>query len=581
MTHDPATSAGFQWQVADPWPGADELARQLRSGRLIAQLLHNRGVDDPDAARAYLNPKLTDLHDPELLGGAVEAAERIARAVGDKAKIVIYGDYDVDGMTGTAILYRGLKMLDADVDYYIPHRIDEGYGLNNEALDTIADSGAGLVVTVDCGITAVDCAAHAAARGLPMIITDHHVPGDTLPEAEAIVHPTLNAAYPNPKLCGAGVALKLIWQILRAYTNSRKVDDRLKAFLLDATCMAALGTIADVVDLTDENRILAMHGLRGLPGTRHPGLRSLMSAAGLLGQRVGAYDVGFMMAPRLNAAGRMGHARDAAELLIRGEEIDCDKTAQYLTKLNTERQAVQREIFSEAADMVVAAGMDQPDRRVIVLAKEGWHGGVIGIVASKLVSRFHRPVVMIALDGAGGRGSARSIPGYHIAEAFDACGAHLAGHGGHAMAAGLSIDADQVNAFTAAMTDHAAEGIPESMLTPTLAVDAEIRMAELSLPIAQQIESMAPFGAGNPKVLLAVTDGVLHAAPKRMGRTGDTLGLILSKGHHRIRCVGFGMGSLVERLVGVRDVQVVGEPSINHFNGRTNVELMLKDIKWD
>ena len=573
--------ARFRWEVAEPWDGAAELARSLRTGTLIAQLLHNRGIDDADDARTYLAPKLTDLHDPETLSGAVEAAEAILATVRAKRKIVLYGDYDVDGMTGVAILYRGLQRLGAEVDYYIPHRIDEGYGLNLSAIETIAAGGAELVITVDCGIRAIDCAARAAELGLKLIVTDHHSPGDALPTAAAIVHPALGSGYPNAHLCGAGVALKLAWQLCRAASGATRVTDELKAFLLDATCMAALGTVADVVPLIGENRALVMHGLRNLPATTHPGLRALMAESSLTGRSVGAYDVGFRLAPRLNAAGRMGHAREAAELLIRADQIDCRAPARALSRQNTERQKIERALTAEAGEMVVARGLDGDDSRAIVLAKQGWHAGVIGIVASRLVGRFHRPAVLICLDGAAGRGSARSIPGYSIAEAFTACSEHLISHGGHAMAAGLTIDADRVDAFAEALASHARERITAEMLTPVLPIDAEVNLADLSVPIVQQIESMAPFGAGNAPVMLAVRDATIHAAPKRMGARGDTLSLLLSAGRTRVRCVGFGMGNLVDRLPGVRTVHVAGEPSINRYAGRVSAEMMLKDVRWD
>jgi len=576
-----AAAERFRWDVAEPWDGAAELARRLRTGTLVAQLLHNRGIDEAAGARTYLAPKLTDLHDPETLSGAVAAAEAILAAVRAGQKIVLYGDYDVDGMTGVAILFRGLQRLGAEPDYYIPHRIDEGYGLNASALEAIAAGGAKLVVTVDCGIRAVQCAARAAELGLTLIVTDHHSPGKALPAAAAIVHPGCDSGYPNPNLCGAGVALKLAWQLCRAASGATRVTDELKAFLLDATCMAALGTVADVVPLTGENRALVMHGLRNLPATTHPGLRALMAESSLVGKSVGAYDVGFRLAPRLNAAGRMGHAREAAELLIRADQIDCRAAAQALSRQNTERQKIERALTAEAAEMVTARGLDGDDSRAIVLAKQGWHAGVIGIVASRLVGRFHRPAVLISLDGDAGQGSARSIPGYDVAEAFAACDAHLASHGGHAMAAGLKIDADRVDAFAAALGSHARRHITAEMLTPVLPIDAEVPLADLSVPIVQQIESMAPFGAGNAPIVLAVRDATIHAAPKRIGARGNTLSLLLSAGRSRIRCVGFGMGDLADRLVGVRTVHVAGEPAINRYAGRVSAEMMLKDVRWD
>jgi len=570
----------YRWDIAESWSGVGELARGLRVGRLMAQLLHNRGLDDPATARTFLSPKLADLHDPTELPGCAAAAEHIVATARAGEKIVLYGDYDVDGMTGVAILHGVLTLLDAEVDYYIPHRIDEGYGLNISALEAIAADGAKLVVTVDCGVTAVECAALAAELGLRLIITDHHTPGDEPPRAEAVVHPNIGDVYRNPHLCGAGVALKLAWQIARVATGSERVAGPYKTFLLDATCMAALGTIADVVPLVGENRALATFGLKGLVATRHPGLRALIDAAGLTGQRVGAYDVGFRLAPRLNAAGRMGHAAEAAELLVRHDRIDCGAVARALSAANDQRRKVERAVFDEAAERVAAAGLDSLDHRVIVLAKAGWHAGVIGIVASRIVGRFHRPAVLIALDGEVGSGSARSIAGYHIANGFSACAEHLIGHGGHAMAAGLKIAADKVDDFAAALAAHARDHIDEAMLTPAVRIDAEVSLGELSLPVVRQIESMAPFGAGNPAPMVAIRGVTLSSPAKRMGRGGNTLGLLLADGRSRVRCVGFGLGAAADRMAGVRTVDVVGEPGINRYNGRESVQLVLKDIQW-
>ena len=568
----------YRWDVAARWEGASELATRLRTGELIAQLLYNRGWKDAESARAYMSPKLSDLIDPEQLAGVPAAAERIFQAVREGCKIVLYGDYDVDGMTGVAILYRALKRLNAQVDYYIPHRIDEGYGLNTPAVEQLAAAGCGLLVTVDCGIRADRCLARAAELGLAVIVTDHHAFEGELPASSIVVHPGL-AGYANADLCGAGVALKLAWQICRAATGARKVSDDLKEFLLDATCLAALGTIADVVPLRGENRVLATYGLKGLTQTRHPGLRALIAASGILGRQVGSYDVGFLLAPRLNAAGRMGHARDAAELLVRPEEVACEKIARELANVNSERQRVEAQTYEQALEMVTRLGYDSSEHRAIVLAAEGWHAGVIGIVAARLVRQFHRPVILISLDGDSGAGSGRSIGGFHLASALTACSEHLRDFGGHAMAAGLKIDRQRVDGFRAALAAHAAGLISAKALAPSLAIDAEVKLGMLTAPLVHQVELMAPFGAGNPPVLLAVRGATMHAPPRRMGARGSTLGLLLTGPHGPLRCVGFGMGDWVDRLAGVRQIDVAGEPVINRYNGRESVELHLKDVQ--
>ncbi|MEI8189945.1 MAG: single-stranded-DNA-specific exonuclease RecJ, partial [candidate division NC10 bacterium] len=463
------TPNSLNWQVAPPFDQAADLARQARSAPLVAQVLANRGAATAEAAEAFLNPKLTDLHDPSLLAGAEQAAERLARAVRDSEKIVIYGDYDVDGMTGTAILHACLGMLGAKADFYVPHRLEEGYGVNADAVVKILAEGCDLLVTIDCGISAAGPLEQAVRAGVDVIVTDHHTPTPVLPRVSVIVHPALPGELtPNPHLSGSGVAFKLAWQVAREIGGETRVDAAMREFLLNATCLAALGTIADVVPLVGENRALATFGLRGLPASKQAGIRALIESAALTGQSLGAYDVGFKLAPRLNACGRMGHARVAVEMLTGEDEARCRAIAKDLSQKNTERQEVERKIAAEAVDMVRARGLDAPGSRVIVLASSAWHGGVSGIVARRLVKQFHRPAVLIALNGSGGQGSARSIPGFHMAQALEACGQHLVSFGGHAMAGGLRIEEEKVPAFVQAMSAYAASAVTERQMTSAL-----------------------------------------------------------------------------------------------------------------
>ena len=576
------TPRAFEWEVAPPAAGAAELGRALRIPALVAQVLHNRGIDTPDAARAFLDPQLNDLHDPQMLGGSAAAARRIARAVAEKQRIVLYGDYDVDGMTGVAILHACLTMVGADVDYYVPHRLDEGYGVNAEAVRGLLDDGAQLLITVDCGVGAVEPIARAVAAGADVIVTDHHAPPRTLPDACAIVHPRIpEGQYPNPDLAGAGVAFKLAWAVAREICGNDKVDEAMRTFLLDATCLAALGTIADIVPLVGENRVLAAFGLRGLLGTRHPGIRALLESASLTGERVDAYHVGFVLGPRLNAAGRMGHARLAVELLTGAAPHRCAEIAEYLAKQNTQRQRVQREIAGQAEQMVRDNRLDAPDRRILVLASDQWHGGVIGIVASRMVNLFHRPALLIAINGDGlGQGSGRSIPGFDLRAALDACSEHLIGFGGHAMAAGLKIRPDRIDAFADAMNAHAATVLTDRDLAAKLPIDAETTVDALDYTTVQQLHKLAPFGKGNPSPLVALRNCQIRTAPKRIGRTGQTVTFHLAQGRAGLRAVGFGMGDLADLLAGVKKIDVAGEPILNTFNGRTSVELKLKDVLW-
>ncbi len=577
-----------RWEISPPYEGAEELAGQLRTTPLVAQILHNRGIDSPDSARAFLNPKLTDLHDPSELPGCEQAAERIAGAVRDEQRIVIYGDYDVDGMTGTAILHACLRMLGAAPDFYVPHRLEEGYGVNVEAIRRIVADGAGLIVTVDCGIRAGEALSCAKTGGVDVIVTDHHTPDPDLPDVAAVVHPAIphdrdtGKKYPNPNLCGAGVAFKLAWQTARVMCGNTRVDDQMKEFLLDATCLAALGTIADIVPLVGENRVLATYGLRGLPSSKHTGLRALLKSADLGSGRLDAYHVGFVLAPRLNAAGRMGDARLAVELLTTDSTTRAEEIARHLAKQNTERQKVERQITEQATQMVLDAGLDDREHRAIVLGSKDWHGGVIGIVASRLVDRFHRPAVLIALDDDGrGQGSGRSIPGFHMAEALTACDEHLISHGGHAMAGGLKIRTEHVGAFSEAFSRYAGRSISDEQLTPPLHIDAEATLPELGYHVVGQLERMAPFGCGNPRPVVAIRQCRMLSQPKRMGRNGQALSLLLTQNDVSIRTVGFGMGDLAENLPAGSTLDVVAQPRLNTFNGRTTAELQLRDVIWE
>ena len=442
----------------------------------------------------------------------------------------------------------------------------------------IAD-GTNLIVTVDCGISAHEAVAEAAATGVDVIVTDHHSPGETLPAAVGIVHPSLGGS--STELSGAGVAFKLAWQLARELCGQDRVDATMKDFLLNATCLAALGTIADVVPLVGENRVLATFGLRGLPASRNPGLRALIDCAGLRGEKIDAYHVGFVLAPRLNACGRMGHAALAVELLTQADAASGMKIAQFLDEQNTQRRTVEQEITAQAIEMAGSLGYADPAHKVIVLASEQWHGGVIGIVASRLVEHFHRPAVLIAIGSEGlGHGSCRSIRGFHIREALAACGEHLESFGGHAMAGGLKIVPGRIDAFRDAMLRYAGERITDEDLAPSLDIDAEAPMGCLDHNVVNCLSKLAPFGQGNPSPVVAIRACQVMNPPRRMGRNGQTIGLMVRQGTATMRAVGFNMGDLADSLVGVNQIDVAGEPVLNVFNGRTSIELKLKDVRW-
>jgi single-stranded-DNA-specific exonuclease len=577
-----------RWNIEPPDPGAAELAARLKVSPLTAQALLSRGMRDVQTAEAFLRPSLKMLAEPALLPGAPRAAERIARAIRDQEKIVIYGDYDVDGITATSILWHAITLLGGKPAVYIPHRLEEGYGLNADAIKQIIDDGAKLIVTVDCGITGIEPVKIARDRGVDLIVTDHHEwhsaadGSPLLPECFAVVHPRLAAepAYPNPFLSGAGVAFKLAWAVGQAAGGAEKVSESFRAFLIEATALAALGTIADVVPLVGENRVLAAFGLGGLRETKLAGLRALIESAALEGKKLDSYHVGFLLAPRLNACGRLGHAALAAELLTTAGESRAAEIAAFLAEQNRARQDLEKQILEKAMEQIEANGWGDPSHRALVLAGEGWHAGVIGIVASRIVDRFRRPTILIGLSNGQGQGSARSISGFHLSKALENCGQYLLAYGGHEMAAGLRIESDRVEDFRRAFCRIAGDAVTDDMLVPQLRLECVAELGQMTEALVSEMRRLGPFGHGNPKPLLCVRDALVAAIPRRVGKAGDHLQLIVKQGQRSIRCIGFRYGELFDRLGPGTKIDLAVEPSINEFNGRSNVELEIKDLQF-
>jgi single-stranded-DNA-specific exonuclease len=577
------------WLIAPPSEAREDLARGLRISPIVAQVLANRGVTDVETARQFLKPQLADILPPEALPGAVAAAERIAAAVKAGKKIVLFGDYDVDGITGVSILWHCLRLAGAEPGFYIPHRLEEGYGINIEAIEAIADEGADLIISVDCGITAVEPAAKARARGVDLIITDHHAPHTDadgrliLPEA-MIVHPAVRLgdepAYPNPDLCGAGVALKLAWAIGQTISRAARVTAEFRDFLVDAISLAALGTIADVVPLTGENRLIAHHGLRGLPQSRHPGIRALIQSAGLTGKQLDGYDIGFKIAPRLNAIGRMGYAQPAVEMLTRAGPDEAVRIATNLEQQNRARQTLERRIANEARNLVLKEGQDADTVRVIVLASTGWHAGVIGIVASKIVEEFGRPAILIAVENGAGQGSGRSIRHFPLHEALAHCSEHLVSFGGHAMAAGLRINADNVNAFREAFQARAGQLLTPADLRPKLHLDDVITLSQLDEQLVRDLGRLEPFGSGNPAPGLATDWLEVRGEPRAVGSPANHLQVTLTDGRRQCRGIAFGQARLRQQLLDHRRCRVAFRPTLNEWNGRRSVEMQIVDFQF-
>jgi single-stranded-DNA-specific exonuclease len=558
------------------------LARAAGIPAVVAQLMVCRGITDPQAARTFLDPKLSALRDPDRLPGCAAAADLIHRAIAAGTRIAVYGDYDVDGMTGTAIVWMCLRLLGADVRYYVPHRIDEGYGLNSEAVRLLAADGAGLIVTVDCGIASVEEAAVAAELGVQLVITDHHEPDQRLPEAAAIVHPRLPGGdYPFGGLSGSGVALKLAWALCQRASGAKKVGPRMRDFLLQAVGLAALGTVADVVPLIDENRVLVCHGLSSLAQRPTLGLAKLMKITELdTKPQLDSEDIGFTIAPRLNAAGRLGQPQLAVELLLTDRPERAEELAQYIHQLNADRQTLERRIQLAAAKQAKEQ-FDPVDDAALVLADHGWHPGVIGIVAGRLAEKFHRPVVIISWDAMGvkpGIGSARSVPGFDLHAALKSCDEHLLSHGGHAAAAGLKIEQHALAAFRAAFCEVAAEEIDHDRRVAELAIDVEAPLSAFTLQAVGQIERLSPFGQDNPRPLLCTSGVTLAEPPRTIGAGGHHLALKLSQHGVTLRAVAFGGGDWATELANLREpIDVAFRPVINRFRGRQSVEVHLVD----
>lgn len=558
------------------------LAQALNVSPIVAQLLLNRRLDAPDAARRFLQPSLKSLHEPEMLPGVVEAAERLHAAVHAGRSICVYGDYDVDGVTGTAILLQVLRLLEAKVEFHVPHRLEEGYGLNTETLRRIAQDGTQVVITVDCGIASCAEAEEARRLGLELIITDHHEPKATLPEADVLVHPRLrNGAYPFDSLSGSGVALKVAWALCKRVCGTDKVTPRFRECLLDAVALAALGTVADVVPLHDENRILVRHGLSRLRQQPGAGLKALLQSAGLDGKAgLAAMDIGYSLGPRLNAAGRLGSARLAVELLTTPSPQRAIDLARYLEEQNRQRQNLERHILAEAHAMVEEDGL--ADLPALVLASPKWHVGLIGIVAGRLVDAYARPVLMIAVheDGTSAQGSGRSVPGFKLHEALHACSAHLLSFGGHAAAAGFRLLPPAVADFRESFCAMAARHFADSQPSRRLMIDAEVPLSALTPGLIESLESLEPFGSGNPEPLFLAGPLQVVGTPRRVGAGERHLSFRVRQQGKEMKGIAFSMADRAEELMSAQgQCCVVFTPKINDWQGWRSVELEVHDFQ--
>ncbi len=535
-----------------PYREAAALASELGIGEITASILVRRGLTDLDEARAFLAGELPP-HDPFALGDMAIAVEHIRAAVAAGTRICIHGDYDVDGICATALAVLTLRELGAEVEWHLPSRFEEGYGISRDTIARLADSGCGLVITVDCGITAVEEVAEAKALGLEVIVTDHHRPGATLPDCPIVA--TRPSDYPFPELCGTGVVHKLAQALLGP-------DHDVVRRHLD---LVALATIADVVPLVDENRSLAIAGLRALARTEKPGLRALMRAAGVDPAAIEASAVGFRLAPRINAAGRLGHPGAALELLLTDDPDEANRLAGELETLNRDRQSVEQRIVREAIAQVESWPEERRERRGYVLWSDDWHEGVNGIVASRLVEKFNRPVVMIAGADGEWKGSGRSLGGFDLHAGLAACASHLDRFGGHKAAAGLSISGDSLEAFAEAFASYADESLGDDDLAPITRVDAIVPANALTLDLAVELDRLAPFGLGNPDLTLLVA-GCEIADASTVGEGKHLRFRVRQHGRDGGSAIAFGLG---------------GKLGVLRAGGRYDIAFRLKENRWN
>jgi single-stranded-DNA-specific exonuclease len=550
------------------------LAAALGVPPVVANLLVQRGLGDPEAAAHFLHPSLDQLHDPMALADMRVAVDRIMAAIARKERIAIHGDYDVDGVTSTVILRRALELLGANVTHFIPERLKDGYGLQPAAIDRLCAEGVALVVSVDCGIRGADAARRAREVGVDLIVTDHHEPDVELPPALAVINPKrTDCAYPDKHLAGVGVALKLV----QALCHQAGRDSWLPGFIK----VAAIGTLADVVPLVGENRVIAKLGLDLLTkGPHKVGLRALLEVCGLTGKTIDSYHVAFMLAPRVNAAGRMSTPDIATRLLLASDETMAEEVHQLALQLdgeNVRRRDEETEIFA-AARKIVQTDPDVGAHSILVVAGDGWHRGVIGIVASKLVEAFHRPAIVLSVEDGVAQGSCRSIPGFNMLGALERCAHLLVRFGGHKQAAGLALEADRIRELRAAVNAVADETLGPEDLMPRLSIDADLAFRGITGAVAAGVASLAPFGAGNPRPVFAARRVEIIDGPRKLKERH--LKMSLKQDGRIFRAVAWRAADRHEYLTDHKAaLDVAFSLEQNQYNGETYVELTLADLK--
>ncbi len=563
----------MRWKIKQPSEDhVASLKKEFNTSEIIAKVLANRGIESLKSSHNFFNPSNDQLHDPFMMKNMDIAVDRISKNIQNQKPILIFGDYDVDGTTGASLLYLGLKDLNAIVEYYIPHREKEGYGLSSGGIDYAHSIGADLLITCDCGINAFQPVDYANEHGVDIIITDHHIPDKKLPNAYAVLNPKQKGCeYPFKGLCGCGVAFKLI----SALSEKSGIGQNVGLNYLD---LVALATSADMVPILDENRVLVHGGLDQLEESKSPGIHQLLVQTGLVGESLNVGKLVFGLAPKINAAGRMGDANRTVELLTTSDKTRAEELASILVRENKRRQLIQEDIVNDAIRLVHSQ-IDLENNKVVIIGAKGWHPGVVGIVASRIKDEFSRPAIVIAFDKEGiGKGSARSIPNLDLYEALSYAAKFLEGYGGHPMAAGLTVREDKFENFKSLFLRNVNKILTNDDLIPAISIDGEMALTDINSRFMRFLEKLGPFGPGNMRPKFVSRNLSISGQPRLMGN-GEHIRFIVSQNGRNYPAVGFKLSSHYEDLIRGFPVDIAYVVEVNQWQGQSNIQLNVRDIQ--
>lgn len=563
----------MRWKIKQPSEDhVASLKKEFNTSEIIAKVLANRGIESLKSSHNFFNPSNDQLHNPFMMKNMDIAVNRISKNIQNQKPILIFGDYDVDGTTGASLLYLGLKDLNAIVEYYIPHREKEGYGLSSGGIDYAHSIGADLLITCDCGINAFEPVDYANEHGVDIIITDHHIPDKKLPNAYAVLNPKQKGCeYPFKGLCGCGVAFKLI----SALSEKSGIGQNVGLNYLD---LVALATSADMVPILDENRVLVHGGLDQLEESKSPGIHQLLVQTGLVGESLNVGKLVFGLAPKINAAGRMGDANRTVELLTTSDKTRAEELASILVRENKRRQLIQEDIVNDAIRLVHSQ-VDLENNKVVIIGSKGWHPGVVGIVASRIKDEFSRPAIVIAFDKEGiGKGSARSIPHLDLYEALSYAAKFLEGYGGHPMAAGLTVREDKFENFKSLFLRNVNKILTNDDLIPAISIDGEMALTDINSRFMRFLEKLGPFGPGNMRPKFVSRNLSISGQPRLMGN-GEHIRFIVSQNGRNYPAVGFKLSSHYEDLIRGVPVDIAYVVEVNQWQGQSNIQLNVRDIQ--